>query len=81
MFPILSLYFLTEEFPKCLQPLVARHLNAAQRLRVGMGDWTKHSGAIFGYYQGGNEDRPSSEHLDKVFDTISSLFLRPGINI
>ena len=81
MFNILPLYCLTEAFPRCLQPLVARHLNAAQRLWVGIGDWTKHEGAIFGYFRGGNEERLSAEHLDRVFDTISSLFLRPGINM
>ena len=75
MFNILPLYCLTEAFPKCLQPLVACHLNAARRLWVGIGDWTKHEGAIFGYFRGGNEDRLSAEHLDWVFDTISSLFL------
>ena len=81
MFNILPLYCLTEAFPRCLQPLVACHLNAAQRLWVGIGDWTKHEGAIFGYFWGGNEDRLSAGHLDRVFDTISSLFLRPGINM
>ena len=38
-------------------------------------------GSIFGHFREFDEVKNSAEHLDKVFESISSLMLRPGIKM
>ena len=38
-------------------------------------------GSIFGHFRGYEKENVAAQHLDNVFETISSLILRPGISM